>query len=157
MMMMRRRTQNFLFNVFLTYTDLCTHRVDFQPIVESFLLHCFLYRTCRNVAGLSSLRASCVNSAKPSPCSSTCSHWCIALLISSSLSWYSWVTRFRSSTFLFSMMAINESHSLLTWASTSQPDFCKFKKCQLYLHRCNRDIPRVGSTRGRIETPTAGE
>ena len=35
MMMMRRRTQNFLFSVFLTSTDLCTHRVDFQPIVES--------------------------------------------------------------------------------------------------------------------------
>lgn len=106
-----------------------------------FLLHGFLYRTCRNVAGLSSLRASCVNSAKPSPCSSTCSHWCIALLISSSLSWNSSVTRFRSSTFFFSMMAINESHSLLTWASTSQPDFYKFKKCQLYLDRCNRDTP----------------
>lgn len=38
-------------------------------------------------------------------------------------------------------MAINESHSLLTWASTSQPDFYKFKKFQLYLDRCNRDAP----------------
>ena len=35
MMMMMIRTQNFLFSVFLTCTDLCTHRVDFQPIVES--------------------------------------------------------------------------------------------------------------------------
>lgn len=41
-------------------------------------------------------------------------------------------------------MAINESHSLLTWASTSQPDFYKFKKSQLYLDRCNHDTPPGG-------------